>query len=123
MSMPETPRWERSDDLNPYAATLCNHDERALSTRLREKAAVESSRDVLGADALATEPTSVQALHGILATLLVVELDVDGTIRRVRVNGNVDNGAVLILTFGTNLAFEFFGELLATLGSEEEMSG
>lgn len=74
--------------------------------RLWEVHVVNRLHDELSGDALAPEETAVQAFDGVLTTLELVKFDVDLSVGGARSDGNVNNFAVLVVAFVSNVFFE-----------------
>lgn len=82
--------------------------------RAGEETAVNGVNDRGSVDHAPTEVASVQSLDSVLATLDLVEFQVDVTLR-VRVDGDVDHMAVLVLGFLSDVIFKLFNPVLAFL--------
>ena len=78
-----------------------------LSDRFRaaEKTTVDSVNDWLSTDLPTAKESSIETLDGILTTLNLVEFEVDVPLR-IRVQGNVNDVAVFLFAFCSDIVFE-----------------
>jgi uncharacterized protein YfcZ (UPF0381/DUF406 family) len=83
----------------------------------REQTAVDGINDRRGINHPSAKVTPVQALDGILATLNLVELEVNVTLR-VRVDRDVNNMAVFRLGFLTDIVLELLDPCFTLLSAE-----
>lgn len=68
---------------------------------------VDRVDDSLRTDRLAAKEPAVEASDGVLSTFHSVKFDINVSVG-VRVNSEMDNVAIFILTFATYVVFEFF---------------
>lgn len=80
----------------------------------RKQTAVDSIHNRRRADLSPAEETAVQALDGVLSALNLVKLQVDIALG-VGVDGNVNDVAVFVLCFLTNVIFKFLNPVFALL--------
>ena len=76
--------------------------------RLWKVHGVDSVHHILGSEHAATEPTTIETLEGVLATLYTVKLDVDFAIIVVESQVEVDDFAVLLLALSLDVLLEVF---------------
>lgn len=86
----------------------------------REETAVDSIHNVRCINHPAAKVSSVQALDGIFTTLNLVEFEVNVTLG-VRIDGNMDNMSVLLLSFCSDVVFEFFDPVIAFLPRHDKL--